>query len=129
MGRKKEQAQSQALERSVLLRAILFGLLSQTVGCLAGSPCDGRILNENEAEECAPECRVHATREAPEAPCGPRVPVILCMRTPLIGSDTTTCLTDPATGFRYYTATDYGVGEDTGLAYCAEQGEPSCPSP
>lgn len=106
----------------------LLALLSQTVACVAGSPCDGRIVSENEGDQCGPGCGIAASREAPDAPCAPRVPVILCMRTPLLASEITTCLTDPATGFRYYTANDYGVGE-TGLEYCAQQGEPTCPSP
>ncbi len=114
---------------SILGRIVLLGIATQLAACIAGSPCDGRFVNDNEADACGPGCGVRASREAPDMPCphSARVPLVWCIRPPLIGSETTTCVTDPATGYRYYTANDYGLGDDTGLQYCAHQGEPNCP--
>ena len=114
---------------SGLFRVVLLGLITQLTACIAGSPCDGRFVNENEADACGPGCGVRASREAPGMPCpySARVPVIWCVRPTGVGTENSACVSDPATGYRYYTMLDYGLGDDTGLVYCTPYGEPNCP--
>lgn len=111
-----------------LRSVVVLALATQLTACLAGSPCDGRFVNENEADACGPGCGVPATRETPGIPCpySARVSVVRCVRPQDVLFDASACITDPRTGYRYYTANDYGLG-DTRLVYCTPNGEPNCP--